>query len=83
VARSARGQGVGGLLLGGLVERAENLGIWTIQSSIFPENTASLNLHRRHGFREVGRRERIALMTYGPLAGVWRDTIVMEHRSAR
>ena len=82
VARSARGQGVGGLLLGGLIERAENLGIWTIQSSIFPENTASLALHDRAGFRRIGTRERIALMTYGPWAGQWRDTILIERRSA-
>jgi L-amino acid N-acyltransferase YncA len=56
------------------------LGIWTIQSGIFPENAASLALHESHGFRQVGRRERIALMTYGPYAGTWRDTILVELR---
>jgi len=81
VAASARGRGVGSTLLAGLVDLAEAHGIWTIQSSIFPENAASLRLHRRHGFHEVGTRERIALMTYGPLAGTWRDTILLERRS--
>lgn len=81
VAASARGRGVGSSLLAGLVDLAEAHGIWTIQSSIFPENSASLRLHHRHGFREVGTRERIALMTYGPLAGRWRDTILLERRS--
>jgi len=82
VAAAARGRGVGSHLLDGLIRIAEAHGIWTIQSSIFPENAASLKLHLHHGFREVGRRERIALMTYGPLSGVWRDTIVVERRSA-
>ncbi len=47
---------------------------------IRPENTASLRLHDRHGFRTVGTRERIALMGYGPLAGTWRDTVLIERR---
>jgi phosphinothricin acetyltransferase len=81
VAGAARGRGVGGLLLAGLIETAEAHGIWTIQSSIFPENTASIRLHLRHGFRRVGIRERIALMTYGPEAGRWRDTVLVERRS--
>ncbi len=51
-----------------------------MQSSIFPENTPSLRLHEHHGFRVVGSRERIALMSYGPLAGTWRDTILIERR---
>ncbi|THG31134.1 GNAT family N-acetyltransferase [Naasia lichenicola] len=78
----ARGRGVGRLLVGALIDAAEQAGIWTIQSSIFPENQASLALHTRFGFREIGRRERIALMTYGPLAGQWRDTVLIERRSA-
>ncbi|MBB5511730.1 L-amino acid N-acyltransferase YncA [Neomicrococcus aestuarii] len=56
-------------------------GIWTIQSSIFPENSASLALHEKCGFRTVGRRERIARMSYGPWAGCWRDTILVERRA--
>jgi L-amino acid N-acyltransferase YncA len=81
VAESARGRGVGHLLLTALVESADTAGIWTIQSSVFPENRTSLALHASHGFRTVGRRERIAKMTYGPLAGQWRDTILIERRS--
>ncbi len=82
VAAAARGRGVGALLLGGLIRVTEAQGIWTIQSSIFPENTASLSLHARHGFRVVGRRERIAQMEGGPYAGRWRDTVLIERRSA-
>ncbi|THG30270.1 N-acetyltransferase [Naasia lichenicola] len=82
VGELARGHSVGRLLVSALIEAAEDAGIWTIQSSIFPENLASLALHTRLGFREIGRRERIALMTYGPLAGRWRDTLLIERRSA-
>ncbi|MET0768187.1 MAG: N-acetyltransferase family protein [Aeromicrobium sp.] len=82
VADAARRQGVGSLLLGGLVTSTEGAGIWTVQSSIFPENTASLRLHASHGFRVVGTRERIARATVGPAAGAWRDTVVVERRSA-
>lgn len=76
VAESARGQGIGHSLLVSLIEEAERNGIWTLQASIFPENVASVELHRRCGFREVGRRERIAM-----LQGVWRDTLLFERRS--
>jgi phosphinothricin acetyltransferase len=54
-----------------------------VQSSIFPENTASITLHEKHGFRTVGRREAIALMTYGPYEGQWRDTVLVEWRSTK
>jgi L-amino acid N-acyltransferase YncA len=74
---AARGVGVGGALLRALIESTEAAGIWTIQSGIFPENTASLALHRRAGFREVGRRERL-----GRHHGVWRDVILIERRSS-
>ena len=76
VAESARGQGIGRALLEALIIESERNGIWTLQASIFPENTASVELHRRCGFREVGRRERIAM-----LHGVWRDTLLFERRS--
>ena len=76
VSASARGQGIGRALLGALIEVSERAGLWTLQAGIFPENTASLALHRAHGFREVGRRERI-----GQLNGVWRDVVLMERRS--
>jgi L-amino acid N-acyltransferase YncA len=73
---AARGLGAGRSLLQALIGSTEAAGIWTIQSSIFPENTASLALHRSAGFREVGRRERI-----GRHHGRWRDTILIERRS--
>ncbi len=81
VAPSAAGRGVGRLLLDALVSSTEGAGIWTIQSAVFPENLASLALHRAAGFREVGRRERVALMPGGPMAGAWRDTVLVERRS--
>ena len=80
VASSARRTGAGLALLDELVRRAPGAGVWTIESEIFPENTASLQLHLRAGFRVVGRRERIARMTYGPWAGLWRDSVVVEFR---
>ena len=76
VAAERRGQGVGRALLDALVAGADEAGIWTIQTAIFPENTASLALHERCGFRVVGRRERI-----GRLDGVWRDTLFLERRA--
>lgn len=78
VARGAHGRGIGGMLLRQLVADADALGIWTIQSSIFPENGASIRLHERAGFRVVGTRERIARMP----DGAWRDTVLMERRSS-
>jgi phosphinothricin acetyltransferase len=78
----AAGRGVGTALMTWLIASTETAGIWTIQSSIFPENEASLALHARLGFRTVGRRERIALMRYGTHEGEWRDTILIERRSA-
>lgn len=76
VAESARGSGIGRLLLERLVSSTEDAGIWTIQSGIFPENAASLRLHERAGFRVVGRRSRL-----GQLHGVWRDVLLVERRS--
>src|SRR5262245_5027863 len=73
----ARGRGVGRLLLTSLISESEAAGIWTLQASIFPENTASVGLFSSCGFREVGRRERIA-----QLASVWRDTVLLERRSS-
>jgi L-amino acid N-acyltransferase YncA len=82
VDREARGAGVGRTLLNALIAAAEAVHIWTIQSSIFPENAASLRLHEAAGFRVVGRRERIARSGRGAHAGRWRDTILIERRSA-
>lgn len=71
-----RGEGVGRILLEALIAESESNGIWTLQAGIFPENAASVALHQSYGFREVGRRERIA-----KLDGRWRDTILLERRS--
>ncbi len=76
VAASARGRGVGSALMAQLVTGTEADGVWTLQAGIFPENTGSLALHRRHGFREVGRRERL-----GEMDGAWRDVLLLERRS--
>ena len=76
VAAESRGKGVGTALLEVLVPASEAEGIWTLQAGIFPENLASLAVHLRCGFREVGRRERL-----GKHAGVWRDVILLERRS--
>ena len=82
VAPAAQRQGTGGLLLGELITSTEDAGIWTIQSSIFPENTASQRLHESHGFRTIGTRSRVAKATIGPAAGRWRDTVLIERRSS-
>ncbi len=81
IAPEARGRGVGRLLLAALIQSTEAGGIWTIQSSIFPENSASVALHAQLGFRVVGTRERIARMNHGPNAGKWQDTLLLERRS--
>jgi L-amino acid N-acyltransferase YncA len=70
-------RGIGAALLAALIESTEAAGIWTIQSGVFPENTASLRLHRQAGFRVVGTRERI-----GRHHGEWRDVVLIERRSA-
>lgn len=82
VASRAQGRGIGTALLRAFIAATEMNGMWTIQSSVFPENAASLHLHESLGFREVGRRERIARSVVGPWAGQWRDTVLIERRSA-
>ncbi len=77
----AAGRGIARALLEAFIALADSSGIWTIQSSIFTENIASIRLHERAGFRVIGRRESIARMTYGPHVGQWRDTILLERRS--
>ena len=72
----ARGRGIARLLMAALIDSTEAAGIWTIQSGIFPENTASLALHEAVGFRIVGRRERLGLHH-----GRWRDVLLVERRS--
>jgi phosphinothricin acetyltransferase len=77
-----RGKGVGSTLLKAVIESTEKAGLWMLQGSIFPENTASLSLVKKHGFKEVGRREKIGKMTYGDHAGTWRDIVLVERRSS-
>ena len=76
VAAQNRGHGVGDALMRELIDQATRSGIWTLQSVIFPENEATRRLHAKHGFREVGRRDRI-----GQMDGRWRDTLLLERRS--
>jgi phosphinothricin acetyltransferase len=77
VAAAARGSGVGKALLQALIEESELHRIWTLQAGIFPENAASIALHKSRGFREVGVRRRI-----GKRDGVWRDVLLLERRSS-
>jgi phosphinothricin acetyltransferase len=70
------GKGIGLALLEELVHLSETEGIWTLQAGIFPENTASLRIHEKAGFRTLGIREKI-----GKQNGIWRDTVLLERRS--
>lgn len=76
IASEAQGKGIGKKLLRAVIEASEQAGIWMLQTSIFPENKASIALHEACGFRVVGIRERIAQRD-----GIWRDTVLMERRS--
>jgi L-amino acid N-acyltransferase YncA len=71
------GKGIGAALLAAMIASSQDAGIWTVQSGVFPENTASLRLHERAGFRVVGVRERV-----GCHHGRWRDTVLIERRSS-
>jgi L-amino acid N-acyltransferase YncA len=76
VASDAQGGGVGRAVMEALVEESTRAGIWTLQTTIFPENEASLALHRAVGFRVVGVRIGI-----GKRDGLWRDTVLLERRA--
>jgi L-amino acid N-acyltransferase YncA len=76
VAARARRRGIGLELLTALIESSECENIWTLQAGIFPENTASLDLFQKAGFRVLGTRERV-----GRMDGRWRDVVLMERRS--
>ncbi|NJB71779.1 phosphinothricin acetyltransferase [Saonia flava] len=78
VATNSRGLSIGKLLMERLIEESENQGFWTLQSGIFPENTASIKLHEKMGFRYIGKRERV-----GKLAGSWKDNLLFEKRSEK
>ena len=81
VSEGTRGAGVGATLLDAFLRGSEAAGIWTVQSGVFPENEPSLALHRKLGFRDVGTRERVGKMSYGPYSGRWRDVVMIERRS--
>ncbi|MBT8385636.1 MAG: GNAT family N-acetyltransferase, partial [Bacteroidia bacterium] len=73
---SYNNKGIGTRLLQELIKKSEKNGIWTLQSGIFPENKASIQLHKKLGFREIGFREKI-----GKKDGVWYDNVILEKRS--
>jgi L-amino acid N-acyltransferase YncA len=75
VAATARGRGVGKALLWRQVNEADEGGLWTLQTAIFPENRASIALHHSAGYETLAVRSRIAR-----LDGVWRDTVLLERR---
>ena len=76
LANSVQGKGLGSMLLRKLILDSEEHEFWTLQAGIFPENEASIYVHKKLGFREVGYREKI-----GQMNGVWRDIILLERRS--
>ena len=78
MASSAHGRGVGNGLLNRLIVASEDEAYWTLQAQIMAENHASLALHRKCGFREVGYRERL-----GHIGAIWRDVVLLERRSQR
>jgi L-amino acid N-acyltransferase YncA/DNA-binding transcriptional ArsR family regulator len=75
VSENHRGRRVGTALLHRQVTAADESGLWTLQTAIFPENRASIALHHNAGFRTLGVRERIAQHH-----GRWRDTVFLERR---
>lgn len=78
VGSMARSKGLGTRLLKALAEASEEAGIWTLQAGIFPENTGSVRIHEKCGFRIVGTRERL-----GKMGDRWRDVLLLERRSER
>tara|TARA_Y100001970_G_C14217447_1_gene850529 strand:+ start:1781 stop:2299 length:519 start_codon:yes stop_codon:yes gene_type:complete len=81
IAENYRNNGVGSTLLKNLIELSEKQNIWTLEANIFPENTASIELHKKFGFRVVGTREKVSIMKRGVYKGKWRDVTLMERRS--
>ena len=75
VTEAVRGRGVGKALMFRQVTEADAGGLWTLQTSIFPENRASIALHHAAGYRTLAVRSRIA-----QLDGIWRDTVLLERR---
>jgi phosphinothricin acetyltransferase len=81
VGEQFRGKGIGDALLSALVDASEKAGFWTLQGGIFPENAVSIELHKKHGFRVLGVREKVGKMAFGQMQGKWRDVVLMERRS--
>ncbi|WP_256621091.1 GNAT family N-acetyltransferase [Flagellimonas taeanensis] len=77
ISSQSRGKGIGQLLMERLIEESEKAGFWTLQSGVFPENTGSIKLHEKMGFRYIGKRERI-----GKIHGAWKDNLLFERRSS-
>ena len=77
VSADAQGKGVGSVLLDELIRKSEEEGFWTLTAGVFPENKGSLKIHEKAGFKVLGTRERI-----GKMNGRWRDTVLLERRSA-
>lgn len=71
-----RAKGIGSQLMEMVIQSSEEHGIWTLNSSVFPENAATLKLHEKFGFRIIGFKEKVAR-----LDGKWRSTILLERRS--
>lgn len=76
IGQSSRGLGIGKFLMEHLIAQSEAAGFWTLQAGIFPENKASIELHKKVGFRFIGKRERV-----GRLDGTWKDNLLFERRS--
>ena len=76
VSEKYKGHGVGSMLINKLISQSEDKGFWTLQSGIFPENESSIALHKKAGFRYIGRRENV-----GQLNGIWKDNLLFERRS--
>ncbi|MBS1256233.1 MAG: putative phosphinothricin acetyltransferase YwnH [Deltaproteobacteria bacterium] len=83
VSGTSQNKGIGSILLEHLIRSSEDSGFWTLQAQIFPENKISIHLHEKHGFCKNGTRKQLALMTYGPRTGEWRDVVLMERRSTK
>ena len=77
ISEKSRGKGVGKALMEELITESERKGYWTLQSGIFPENNASIELHKKVGFRFLGKREQIGKTKNG----VWKDNLLFERRS--
>ena len=81
VSLNAQNQGIGPILLERLKISSEESGFWTLQAQVFPENKISIYVHEKQGFRKSGTRRQLALMSYGSMAGEWRDVVLIKHRS--